>query len=48
VTLRIAAIQAEARPGDVDRNLAVAAAWTRRAAAQGARLVVFPEAFVTG
>lgn len=48
MNLRIAAIQAEALPGDVDRNLAVATAWTRRAAAEGARLVVFPEAFLTG
>jgi predicted amidohydrolase len=48
VTLRIAAIQAEALPGDVDRNVAIAATWTRRAAADGTRLVIFPEAFVTG
>ena len=46
--LRVAAVQAEAAPGEVERNLASAVRWTERAAAQGARLIVFPEAFTTG
>lgn len=48
VTLRIAAVQAESVPGDIIANIASAARWVRAASAQGARLVVFPEAFVTG
>ncbi|MGZ6734624.1 MAG: carbon-nitrogen hydrolase family protein [Nocardioides sp.] len=46
--LRVAGVQAEAVPGDVAGNLAAAVRWTERAAAQGARLVVLPEAFTTG
>ncbi|WGL51102.1 carbon-nitrogen hydrolase family protein [Nocardioides sp. BP30] len=46
--LRVAAVQAEALPGEVDRNLASAADWVRRAARRGAGVVVFPEAFTTG
>lgn len=48
-TLRIAAVQATPIPGDVAANVAAAATWTRRVAADGAAdLVVFPEAFATG
>lgn len=46
--LRVAAVQAEARPGQVEHNLAAAADWIARAARRGAGLVVFPEAFTTG
>jgi predicted amidohydrolase len=46
--LRVAAIQAEARLGEIEVNLEAAAKWTRTAAQKGARLVVFPEAFTTG
>ena len=48
MVLRIAAIQAEARPGEIEANLDAAGKWTRTAAEDGARLVVFPEAFTTG
>jgi predicted amidohydrolase len=44
----VAAVQAEAVPGDVAGNLASAVAWVERATARGAGLVVFPEAFTTG
>jgi predicted amidohydrolase len=46
--VRVAAVQAEAVPGDVEANLAAAARWVRAAADRGAELVVFPEAFTTG
>jgi predicted amidohydrolase len=46
--LRVAAVQAEALPGEVARNLAAAAGWIERAAGRGVDLLVFPEAFVTG
>lgn len=48
MTLRVAAVQAEAAPGAVAANISKAARFTTEAAAAGARLVVFPEAFVTG
>ncbi|MHA7133441.1 carbon-nitrogen hydrolase family protein [Oerskovia turbata] len=48
MTLRVAAVQAEAIPGDVVANIEKAARLTAAAAAEGARLVVFPEAFATG
>jgi predicted amidohydrolase len=47
-TLRTAAVQAEARPGDVEANVAAAARLVAAAADDGARLAVFPEAFTTG
>lgn len=47
-TLRVAAGQAAAVPGDLVANVATAARLTERAAAEGARLVVLPEAFLTG
>ncbi|WP_300681951.1 carbon-nitrogen hydrolase family protein [Nocardioides sp.] len=46
--LTLAAVQAEALPGEVERNVASAARWVRRAAEAGADVVLFPEAFVTG
>jgi predicted amidohydrolase len=46
--LRVAALQAEALPGEVGRNLGAAAGWVARAAAEGAGLLVLPEAFATG
>lgn len=46
--VRIAAVQAEAVPGDVEGNLAATVRWIRAAADRGAELVVFPEAFTTG
>lgn len=46
--LRAAAVQAEAIPGDTVANVEKAARLTADADAAGARLVVFPEAFVTG
>ena len=48
MSLRIATVQAEAAPGAIDLNLAKARKFISRAAAEGADIVVFPEAFVTG
>jgi len=47
-TLRVAAGQAAAVSGDLAVNVAAAARLTERAAAEGARLLVLPEAFLTG
>lgn len=47
-TLRIVAAQASAVAGDVEANVATAVDLVRRAADQGARVVVLPEAFLTG
>ncbi|WP_246087058.1 carbon-nitrogen hydrolase family protein [Nocardioides humi] len=44
----VAAAQAEARAGDLAHNVATAARLVREAGARGARLVVLPEAFLTG
>jgi len=46
--LRIALAQVNATVGDLDGNAELIAAWTRRAAARGARVVVFPEMMLTG
>lgn len=46
--LRVAAAQAQAVAGDIAANAATVAAMVRRAAAAGARLVVFPEKFLSG
>ncbi|HEY2263781.1 MAG TPA: NAD+ synthase [Streptosporangiaceae bacterium] len=46
--LRIALAQVNATVGDLDGNAAMIVAWTRRAAARGARVVVFPEMMLTG
>lgn len=48
MTFKAAAIQAEAAPGASTANIRTAARLTDQAAAAGANLVVFPEAFVTG
>lgn len=46
--LRVAAVQAEAFPGKVERNVAVTADFMRQAASERVGLIVFPEAFPTG
>src|SRR5487761_1733872 len=46
--LRIALAQVNATVGDLDGNSVLVVEWTRRAAARGARGVVFPEMFLTG
>jgi NAD+ synthase (glutamine-hydrolysing) len=46
--LRIALAQVNATVGDLAGNAALALAWTGRAAAAGARVVVFPEMMLTG
>ena len=46
--LRVAAVQAESRAGDVEHNIVTAAGWVEKAAAVGAQLVVLPELFIPG
>src|SRR5689334_3601680 len=46
--LRIAMAQVNATVGDLDGNAELIVEWTRRAAARGARVVVFPEMMLTG
>jgi predicted amidohydrolase len=46
--LRVAAAQATPVAGDVGANAAAVAAMVRRAAGRGARVVVFPEKFLSG
>src|ERR671935_125290 len=46
--LRIAMAQVNATVGDLDANAELIVEWTRRAAARGARVVVFPEMMLTG
>jgi NAD+ synthase (glutamine-hydrolysing) len=46
--LRIALAQANSTVGDLSGNAAAVVEWTRRAAAAGADLVVFPEMMLTG
>ena len=46
--LRIALAQVNATVGDLAGNAGAIVAWTHRAAARGARLVVFPEMMLTG
>jgi NAD+ synthase (glutamine-hydrolysing) len=46
--VRIALAQVNATVGDLTGNADLIVEWTRRAAARGARLVVFPEMFLTG
>jgi predicted amidohydrolase len=48
MTLTIAGLQHHGVPGDVDANLDIITEAARDAAAQGARLLVTPEMFVTG
>jgi NAD+ synthase (glutamine-hydrolysing) len=46
--LRIALAQVNATVGDLEGNAGLIVEWTRRAAARGARVVVFPEMVLTG
>src|SRR6202051_2435477 len=46
--LRIALAQVNATVGDLDGNAELIVEWTRRAAARGAQVVVFPEMMLTG
>ena len=46
--LRIALAQVNATVGDLAGNAEIVVEWTRRAAARGARVVVFPEMALTG
>jgi len=46
--LRIALAQVNATVGDLDGNAELIVEWTRRAAARGVRVVVFPEMMLTG
>jgi len=46
--IRLAAVQAGSRPGEVEANLEHAGALVEQAAAQGARLVALPELFSCG
>jgi NAD+ synthase (glutamine-hydrolysing) len=46
--LRIALAQVNSTVGDLDGNCTAIVEWTARAAAAGARLVVFPEMMITG
>jgi NAD+ synthase (glutamine-hydrolysing) len=46
--LRIALAQVNATVGDLDGNAEIVVDWTTRAAARGARVVVFPEMALTG
>lgn len=48
VSLTVAAAQAESRAGEVASNVATAARLVRQAGDAGARVVVLPEAFLTG
>src|SRR5581483_7946648 len=45
---RVAVVQAGSAAFDRERSVAKALDWTAQAAAGGARLVVFPEAFLSG
>src|ERR1700730_8078394 len=47
-TLRAAVVQAAPVPFDLDRSLAKALQYVDAAASQGAKLIVFPEAFLSG
>lgn len=46
--LRVAALNASPQVGDVGANVRAAAEWAERAAAEGAHLLLFPEAWTTG
>ncbi|MGH9106316.1 MAG: nitrilase-related carbon-nitrogen hydrolase [Acidimicrobiales bacterium] len=48
MTFRTAAVQFEPRPGDLEYNLAVVERFARTAAADGVRLVAFPEICLLG
>jgi predicted amidohydrolase len=46
--VRVAAVQMDAQPGQLEENLAQAATHVEAAASQGAQLIVLPELFSTG
>ena len=46
--LRVAAVQLESLPADKEANFQKIEAFTKKAAAEGARLVCFPECCITG
>jgi predicted amidohydrolase len=46
--LRVAAVQFESLPGDLDANFRKIETFAQQAAAQGVRLIVFPECCITG
>ncbi len=48
VTIRLAAVQAQSLPGQIEANLDLAAGLVEQAAAQGASIVVLPELFSCG
>ncbi len=48
MTVRVAVVQAASAPFDRDRSLDKVADFSAKAAADGAKLVLFPEAFVSG
>ncbi|MEV8369817.1 carbon-nitrogen hydrolase family protein [Microbacterium sp. NPDC064584] len=48
MSLRVAAVQAEAKSGAVEHNVAKAAGYVRQAASEMVDVIVFPEAFLTG
>lgn len=47
-SVRVAAVALDSKPGETDRNLDRMTEWCRRAKAEGAELVLFPELSVTG
>src|SRR5258705_420783 len=47
-TLRVAAVQFESAPADKPANFRKIEAFVEQAAAQGVRLIVFPECCITG
>ena len=46
--LRVASVQFESAPGDKDANFRKIESFVAQAAAQGVRLIVFPECCITG
>ncbi len=46
--VRVAAVAADTRPGEIEANLEKIDQWTARAAAEGAKLVLFPELSLSG
>ena len=48
MTLQIALAQVNATVGDLESNTRIVVEWTRKALAQGAQLVAFPEMMLTG
>jgi N-carbamoylputrescine amidase len=46
--VRVAAVAADTKPGEIERNLEKIDLWTARAVQQGAQLVLFPELSLSG